>query len=107
MPLKTALRNPFFRPNVSSSPGGQVAKNNQSTAAAAIRMANDHNGWRSMNLFMNATRGPSGPAGAPDPEPGQPAGAQTRGTRTSGAPREPPRRRGRGGPGAGPAGARR
>ena len=33
MPLKTALRNTFFLPKASSSPGGQVAKISHSTAA--------------------------------------------------------------------------
>src|SRR5258706_687366 len=61
MPLKTALRNTFFLPKVSSRPCGHVAKINHSAAATAIRMANAHSGWRSMNFVMSAARGLSAP----------------------------------------------
>src|SRR5258708_33662696 len=61
MPLKTALRNTFFRPKTSSRPGGQVAKSNHSAAATAIRMANAQTGWRSMNFVIGAPCVPSGP----------------------------------------------
>src|SRR5258707_6786272 len=61
MPLKPALRNTFFLPKVSSRPCGHVAKINHSAAATAIRMANAHGGWRSMNFVMSAARGLSAP----------------------------------------------
>ena len=61
MPLKTALRNTFFLPKASSRPCGQVAKISHSAAATTIRMMNAHNGWRSMNFVMGATRVASAP----------------------------------------------
>src|SRR4030081_2105981 len=60
MPLKTALRNTFFRPKASSRPSGQVAKINHSAAATAIRMTNAHSGLRSMNFVMSAAHALSG-----------------------------------------------
>src|SRR5580704_2711033 len=63
MPLKTALRNTFFLPKASSRTGGQVAKNSHSVAATAIKMISAHNGWRSMNLVMDATCVSSGAQG--------------------------------------------
>ena len=65
MPLKIALRNTFFFPIASSSPGGQTAKTSQSSSAIAIRMISAHAGWRSMNRVTQAARPRMRPSGRP------------------------------------------